>query len=221
MMAVHEVRLPDDIERGAVGGPQFKTLVHESDTGFEQRDIKWSQARGSWDISYGIMAIDDPDSLKTVVSDINAFFRAREGRAHSFRFKDWSDFEIGDPSDPSNDNQPIGVGDDSTVNFQIFKRYTSGGINYDRTLYKIVQGTLSVFIDAVLQVEGGGNDYTVDYDTGIITFNLAPTAGQTISIACEFDVLVRFNTDKLNISVETFNAGSIPGIEIIELRLET
>lgn len=220
-MAVHEVRLPDDIERGAVGGPQFKTVVHESDTGFEQRDIKWAQARGSWDISYGLMAIEDPATLKTVLPDIVEFFRAREGRAHSFRFKDWADFKIGDPDDPASNNQAIGIGDNLEVDFQIFKRYSSGGVDYDRTIYKIVSGTLTVFLDGVLQVEGGGNDYTVDLNTGVITFNVTPPTNDVISVACEFDVLVRFGSDKLDLSVETFNSGSVPAIEIVELRLET
>lgn len=221
-MAVHEVRLPEQIEVGAVGGAAFRTLVFTSDTGHEQRDIKWSRTRGQWDISYGILPMDT-GAADTAIHDIIDFFHAREGKAHAFRFKDWTDYEIGVPSNPgpSSNHQTIGVGDNSNVTFQIFKRYTSGGINYDKPIYKLVSGTYFVYVDDVLQTEGGGNDYTIDVDTGIITFNSAPTGGQIVAVATEFDFLVRFDTDHLAVSVAQFNAGSIPAIPIVELRLET
>lgn len=219
-MAVHEVRLPIEIERGAVGGPRFKTLVFEGDTGHEQRDIKWARTRGEWDISYGILPMEEDDA-DVAIHDIRDFFYAREGKAHAFRFKDWADFQIGDPDDPANDHQNIGLGDDSTVDFQIFKEHVSGGISYNKAVYKIVDSTYFVYIDDVLQVEGGGDDYTIDIDTGIITFNSPPAGGEIVQVACEYDYLVRFDTDHLNISIAQFNAGSLPALKIVELRLES
>lgn len=226
-MTFHEVRLPEDIERGANGGPRFKTDVFPLDSGYEQRNIGWANVRGDWDIGYGLMNMETTLAV-TYVRKVLRFFMARWGRAYGFRFKDWSDYEIGSPSSPGTDYQAIGYGDDVTVDFQIYKRYTDdGGYNYDRTIYKIVTGTYYVYKDGVLQTET--TDYTIDVNTGVITFVTAPasTGGsgpsgeEVVQVECEFDVPVRFEDDHLRITVEQAASGSIPQIPIKELRLDS
>ena len=199
-MTIVDVRLPDNVERGALGGPGFNTTVLVLSSGHEKRNQNWSMQRGSWDIGYGIESKDD---LTTVIT----FFHARVGRLFGFRFKDWSDFEI-------KTEQSIGTGDAAKTVFQIFKRYTSGAINFDRDITKLVSGTTKVFLNSVEQVSG----FTLNLVLGTVTFSVAPGAGVDVGVTCEFDVPVRFDTDKLDISMETFNAGSIPQIPIIELR---
>lgn len=221
-MAFHETRLPVDVERGALGGPTFKTRVLELESGFEQRNIDWAMPRAEFDLSYGLMSMDDT-TLETHVHAIRDFFYARVGRAHGFRFKDWSDYQIGDKNNPTTDNQLIGLGDDATVLFQVFKRYTSGAINFDRTIRKLVAGSVSVLLDGVVQVSG----VTVDVNAATVTFDVAPasTGGtgpggeEIVQIACEFDIPVRFENDHLGISVLVFSSGSIPAIPIKELRI--
>jgi len=202
MASFVEVRLPEDIERGAKGGPGFNTSIAPMGSGYEQRNSNWANARGSWDIGYGIQEKVD---FKAVLG----FFYARKGRAYGFRFKDWSDYEI--------TNQSIGLGDAATVDFQLFKRYSSGGVNYDRIISKPVDGTLLVYVDAVLQTET--TDYTVDYTTGIITFVSAPGAALSVNVTCEFDVPVRFDTDRIDLQLDWEDAGIFPSIPIIELRV--
>lgn len=224
-MTFHDVRLPTDIERGAIGGPMFKTTVLELNSGFEQRNIDWSQVRGEWDISYGIMSMDD-NLQGAFIHQVRDFFYARQGRAHTFRFKDFADFEIGDPNNPTTTNQLIGLGDDATVAFQVFKRYSSGGINLDRTRTKIVSGTVTVLLDGVVQADPG--DYSIDLVTGLITFVVAPasTGGtgplgeEVVALACEHDSQVRFDIDHLQITTQLFNVGSIPQIPLRETRFE-
>lgn len=212
-MGFHEVRLPDDVERGAVGGPGFKTTVLILESGFEQRNIDWSQTRGEWDISYGLMQMED-ETLETTVHAVRDFFYARQGRACGFRFKDWSDFEIGDVANPTIDNQSIGLGDGINPLFQVFKRYISGSINYDRVIKKLVTGQVVVLLDNIVQVAG----FTVDDDLGTITFAVAPGVSVNVQVALEFDVPVRFDDDLLKITVQTFQSGQIPPIPLIELR---
>lgn len=206
-MAFHEVRLSDDVERGAEGGPQFNTTIVELMSGFERRNINWSQTRGEWDVGYGIDG-------RTLFESVLQFFYAREGRAHGFRFKDWSDFEL--------DRQSIGLTDGANPTFQIFKRYTSGSIDFDRTIKKIVTGTELVWVNSVAIVEGAGvSEYQLDDDTGIITLGstLAATSGEDVEVQCEFDVPVRFDTDQLRISMANFDAGAVPQIPIVEIRV--
>jgi uncharacterized protein (TIGR02217 family) len=66
-----------------------------------------------------------------------------------------------------------------------------------------------------------GVDFTVDGATGVITFlpGHIPTAGQAITAGFEFDVPVRFDTDKLEVSLSGFQHGAIPNIPIVEIRI--
>lgn len=197
-MSFDEVRLPDDVERGAQGGPEFKTTVLQLSSGFEVRNVDWAIARGRWDIGYGIQNL----STLNLVRD---FFYARQGRARGFRFKDWSDF--------SGELQNIGTGDGVTTAFQLRKQYTSGAVTYNRPVKKPVTGTVRVFLDGVESFA-----FTVDTTTGVVTMSVAPGAGIVLTASFEFDVPVRFDSDQLEVNMAIFNAGSIPQLPVVELR---
>jgi len=200
-----EERLPEEVERGAVGGPMFKTIITPLYSGHEQRNISWSQSRAEWDIGYGLSHLKEGKS-QSYLNEVIAFFYARRGRAVGFRFKDWTDYEVTDVT--------IGVGDDAETDFQAVKIYNESGLaTYTRILTKLVTGTVVVKIDGTPTVA-----FSVDVDTGIITMDTAPTAGQVITLTCEFDVPVRFDTDKLDITAITMDAGSIGSIPIVEVR---
>ncbi len=119
-MAFHEVRFPDNISRGARGGPERRTQIVELASGDEERNASWANSRRRYDVAYGIRRADD---LAAVV----AFFEARNGRLHGFRFKDWGDHKSCLPSGtPSPTDQTIGTGDGTTTAFQLVKHYASG-----------------------------------------------------------------------------------------------
>ena len=213
-MSFYEARLPVDVERGATGGPKFKTTVIAITSGFEKRNQDWQLTRGSWDVGYGISTKSDLDAV------INHFYAMR-GMLHGWRFKDWSDFQIGDTfSGDTTTKQSIGVGDATTVDFQVYKRYSISVIYFDRPVTKLVSGTVRVFVNAVEQTET--TNYTVDYDTGIITFLSAPGVAADVAVMCEFDIPVRFDTDTLNLTTELFSDEaklSIPRIPVVEIRV--
>ena len=206
MVSFVDDRLPDQVERGANGGPRFNTTVLTLSGGDEQRNINWSQSRARYDIGYGIQTKED-------FQDILDFFFVRQGRAIGFRFKDWADFQI--PAAGSTAiSQQIGLGDGSNTTFQIIRTYTVNATSFNRIIKKPVAGTVAVYVNNVLQSSG----FTVDNNTGIITFTVAPTSGAIVGVACEFDVPVRFDSDSLDIALETFEAGAIPSIPVIEVR---
>lgn len=208
MTTFHNVRLPEDVERGADGGPEFKTLIMELQSGHEQRNVNWSRPRQSWNIGYGIQTNSD-------LSAVRAFFYAREGRAFGFRFKDWGDYEVGDTAAGVGELIYVATGGETTV--QARKPYASGGVTYYRDLTRLVADTLRVWKNDVELTESVG--FTADDDTGIITVS-ALSASDEIKIACEFDVPVRFDVDKLNVTVNWKDAQYIPHIPVIELRPE-
>lgn len=196
-----ETQFPPDISYGATGGPIFSTDIVTTFSGHEQRNSNWSAARAKYNIASGVKSESQWQALI-------AFFRARKGRAVGFRFKDWSDYKaVG---------QLLGEGDGDNDSFQLVKRYTSGGQTVTRIITKPVNnGSLKIYVDAVLQASG----YTADYTTGIITFDTPPDEEAVITADFEFDVPVRFDTDELAFSVDSFDAGSWSSIPLIEVRV--
>lgn len=206
-MAFDDVRLPDDIERGAVGGPSFNTRVTDLESGFTKRNGLWSQTRGEWDISYGISDGVDID----IVRD---FFYAREGRLRGFRFKDWTDFELGDPLNPAVTFQQIAVADGVLATFPVVKTYTSGLITYTRNIKKLVSGTMTVLVNGSIDATA-----VVDHDNATVTPTTLPALNDLIQVAGEFDVPVFFKSDSLRIRATLKDVKSIPSIMIREDRL--
>ena len=51
-----------------------------------------------------------------------------------------------------------------------------------------------------------------------VSFDVAPGSGVAVTAGFEFDVPVRFDADFLEIDLETFKAGAIPSIPLIEVR---
>lgn len=201
-MAFHDVRLPEDVERGARGGPRFNTTVLPLASGYEKRNMNWQNSRGEWDISYGIQYDVD---LQRVIN----FFYSRRGRAHTFRFKDWSDYKM--------EKSFIALGDGTTTVFRVYKTYESGTYLYQRPV-SLLTGDAIVYIDDV--VVPSGYTITGDEDSCIITFSSAPVDGVEITLTSEFDCHVRFDNDQLDVSAETFETGAIPAIKLIEMKPE-
>ena len=64
-----------------------------------------------------------------------------------------------------------------------------------------------------------GVDFTVDGATGAVSFAAPPNAGAVLTAGFEFHVPVRFNTDRIEVNLAAFEAGEIPSIPIIEVRI--
>lgn len=200
--AFDDVRLPDDVEAGAQGGPGFRTTIIIMGNGTEQRNQDWVKARGRWNVAYGIQT--KADYVGTL-----GFFYARRGRLTGFRFKDWSDFE--------GTNELIGLGDGVNVDFQLIKVYSLLAGPYTRLITRPITGTVSVTKNDVVVLPA---DYTVDYDTGIITFDTPPATDVEVHATFEFDVPVRFDTDEFSLTLEATLAGAIGQLPILEIRDE-
>jgi uncharacterized protein (TIGR02217 family) len=203
-MPVIDARLPVNIETGAVGGPLFKTTVLVSASGIEQRIPEFDVSRGEWDIGYGIRGDDD---LAVVI----AFFRAMMGKAYSWKFKDWSDYTA--------TTQNFGTGNGTTTDFQLKKTYSalndalSPVQSYIRNIYVPRSSGLTVFDNAS---PVSGSDYDLEAG-GIISFDTPPITGHALTWTGEFDCAVRFDIDKLPVSVMTPDVGMIRGIRIVEV----
>ncbi len=99
------------------------------------------------------------------------------------------------------------------------KTYGGGIAPYSRTIAKPVDGTVRVAVDGAAQTEG--TDFLVDTTTGIVTFQPGhvPDDGAAVEAGFEFDVPVRFDTDQLSINLSTFEAGDVPNVPVVEIRI--
>ncbi|MDT8854764.1 DUF2460 domain-containing protein [Paracoccaceae bacterium Fryx2] len=207
-MAFHDIRFPDNISRGAHGGPERRTQIVELASGDEERNASWANSRRRYDVAYGIRRADD---LAAVV----AFFEARNGRLHGFRYKDWADYKSALPSQPiTATDQQIGTGTGSLQIFQLAKRYTSGAQTWVRTIAKPVAGTVRVALGMVEQLSG----WTLNATTGVVTFTTAPANGVIVRAGFEFDVPGRFDSDTLDVTLDFERLGSITSIPLLEIR---
>ena len=208
-MAFHEIRYPTDLSFGSTGGPERRTQVVTLTNGFEERSTPWAHSLRRYDAGAGLRSSDDVERLL-------AFFEARAGRLHGFRWKDWSDFRSAPPSVATGpEDQAIGTGDGARVAFDFVKTYASGAWSYERPLTKIVAGTVTVAVGGVPAPRDG---WTVDHDSGKLTFFVPPQSGAPVTAGFEFDVPVRFDTDSIRTSLAAFGAGEVPDVPVIEVR---
>lgn len=195
-----EVQFPAEISYGSKGGPMFSTDIVSTFSGHEQRNINWQAARCRYDIASGI-------KTEQQWQELISFFRARHGRAIGFRYKDWSDYRAV--------NQVIGKGNAQQTKFQLVKRYINGGQVYARNIAKPVQNNFcKIYLDSLWQEQG----VSIDFTTGMVTFTVAPNNNEEITADFEFDVPVRFDTDHLDLSMDSFAAGSWGNIPLVEIR---
>jgi uncharacterized protein (TIGR02217 family) len=210
-MSFHEVRFPAAISFGSTAGVERRTEIIALVNGFEQRNTPWEQSRRRYDAGLGVKSLDD-------LAEVLGFFEARRGRLHGFRWKDWMDHKSGLPSAaPSALDQVIGTGNGVATQFQLIKVYMPGAHEFRRRITKPVAGTVQVAVDGTPKAEGP--DFAVDTTTGIVTFAAPPALGATVTAGFEFDVPVRFDSDEIAINVAAFEAGEIPSIPVIEVRV--
>jgi uncharacterized protein (TIGR02217 family) len=203
-MAFHEVRLPARLAFGSTGGVERRTEVVTLASGFERRATPWAHGRRRYLVGAGARSLDD-------VAVLIAFFEARRGRLHGFRFKDFADFRSCAPSATISPlDQVLGVGDGDRVTFQLVKRYG----DVERPVRKPVEGSVRIAVDGV---EDGAA--TVDPATGMVTFAAPPPEGATVTAGFAFDTPVRFDSDRIDVSLEGFEAGRVVAVPLIEIRV--
>jgi len=206
MNVFHEGLLPLALAAGVRGGPERRTEIVTLGSGREERNTPWAHGRRRYDIGGALTTLDDLNALI-------AFFEARRGRWQAFRFRDPFDWKSCAPQQEAGSlDQLLGVGDGETTTFQLVKMYGAGEDAYARPVRKPIAETVRVAVDGV-ETEA----FTLDATTGVVTFATPPTAGVVLTAGFHFDTPVRFDADRLDATLETFNAGRMaaPLIEVL------
>lgn len=144
------------------GGPLYSTDVVVVQSGAEKRNINWSQARGRWELGERLLA-------RSELAQVVRFFRAMQGRAQGFRYKDWADYRT-DIAEGVLD-QGVGTG---YPTYQLWKQYAQASVTDRRRIAKPVSATVQVYRNTVLEAGAA-----VDSTTGVVT--LPALATRTIT----------------------------------------
>lgn len=184
------------------GGPQFSTNIQSLVNGSEKRNADWDICRHQYSAPFNNITDEAYLAIKTV-------FLICRGRAHTFLFKDYADFQAV--------NEQFAVGDDVTKVFQLKKISTVAGTaaTYERSIYKPLAG-------ATFTANGAAIGAALDTTTGQVTFAVAPAIGVILRWSGEFRVQVRFDNDQLPFTLSDAlqgggyaNNGSIDIIEVL------
>lgn len=209
MTAFHEVLLPLPFALGANGGPERRVDIVTLGSGRESRNTPWAHGRRRYDIGGAVRTLDQ-------LHELIAFFEARRGRLHGFRFRDPFDSKSCAPSQtPAANNQSLGAGTGAQTVFQLQKNYGSGADAYLRPITKPVAGSVSVAVNGATLAPAA---FSVNTTTGQVTLTTPPASGATVSAGFQFDTPVRFDVERLDLSIDAFGAGraiSAPLVEIV------
>lgn len=202
-----DARLSRDIEVGAIARPRYATDVIRTEGGFEFRVPRWRYPLFTFE--FNIEPGDPTDanyqfeSGETLGQFID-LWHAAGGMDETFLFRHWGDYQAVD--------NPIGLGDGSTLTFQLYRVYERGIVQRLRKITRPVFGTVTAKVDGV--------DAAIDVDpeTGIITFGAAPALGAEITASFEFDLPVRFDDDALEVVALTAKLDQPVNIVLQEVR---
>jgi len=204
--AFHDCVFPLALGMEATGGPEFQTRIALLASGFEQRNADWTQARMRYDAGLGVRS----DADLAILVD---FFRARRGRAHGFLLLDPLDHSSASPGgQPGPFDQLIAVGDGVATSFALKKAYGTPPHLAHRRITRPVAGSLRVSV--------GGEELMSGWTAGVsgrIVFETPPAAGAEVRAGFLFHVPVRFDTDRLDISMNGWRSGEVPSVPIVEL----
>ena len=203
-MAFHEVRLPARLAFGSTGGVERRTEITTLGSGFERRSTPWAEGRRRYLIGAGLRSLDDMAAL-------TAFFEARRGRLYGFRFRDFADFKSCAPGESvAATDQRIGTGDGTRRMFRLAKAYG----DHVRHIRKPVEGATRVAVNGVETTA-----FALDHLTGEMTLATPPMSGAVVTAGFVFDTPVRFDADRIEVTLESFGAGRMVAMPLIEVRV--
>jgi uncharacterized protein (TIGR02217 family) len=213
-MSFVNIPFPDCIAFGAQSDVMWRTNIVQSIGGYESANQNWEDAKHVYDVSFAVRTASD-------YQDIREHFNQVRGRANTFPFKDYLDFEVTGGVLLS----AAGAIPAASGTFYLHKRYGSGGSLWDRKITRPdstltgVYRTRSAVVTNIL-----GTDAVVTYTTGAVAL-ANHVGGDTYTWAGTFKVPCRYDTDRLPAAIINKQPGQngellvdVQSIPIIEVR---
>lgn len=197
---------PPRLSFGVECDPEWETVVTATISGWESRNLNWTNARHNYDASLAIRTLTDHQEVRT------HFHKAR-GKTHSWPLTDPSDHVV------AMGEGVVVQNDDSDMSLQLTKRYGSGEFAYDRKITR--PHSVLVYVSGVLQ--DAGSDYLLDEQTGALIVFDTEASADSVTWTGEFYVPCRYDTTKLPVRIMNksgneflVSSDSIPILEVRE-----
>jgi len=146
---------------------EFYTIKSEFESGVVRTREGWTRERSRFGLSWRSIRNTDAATLW-------AFYQGRKGAALLFDVQDYRDYQVTD--------EAVGTGNGSQTAFQLDKKF-------------IEEGSETVKVGGVTKTRGV--DYTINNDTGVVTFGAAPGEGVAVTASYEFYYRCSFEQDSL------------------------
>jgi len=168
-----DFRLNTNYRYGFVGGPNFATLEKRLRSGVTRRRPLMQMPLHRYRADYATFSEAERQEMLSAIW-------AAEGKAYSFRFRDFNDYRAND--------QIIAMGDGSNTPLQLVKHYTRGPKTKTRDITLPVEVTMTA----------NGEPFTafeVESIGGLVVPTTVWPPGALLAWSGTFDVCVRFAND--------------------------
>lgn len=207
-MTTLTANFPTGIGFGSSAQTQWNKRRVSTPAGYSQTNQLFSKALMKYDVASGVKSLDD-------CHELIRFFNVMMANDSVVLFTDKTDFKSCAPLQvAAYSDSVIGTGDGADTTFQLYKRYSAGGLNYDRKITRPMTGTVKIGVNGSELLSG----WTVNVDTGIVTFSSPPANGHVITAGFHFYVPVDFVDSSLDWVLDKFRAGTLDGIMLEEVQ---
>lgn len=197
-MSFHDVAFPARLALGVSGGPQRRVDIVALASGHEQRNATTARSRRRFILPGATRPIAQARQLL-------AFFEARGGPLHAFRFRDPMEPDTAAGGTVTAADVAVGTGDGANIRFVL--RTPSG-----HPIHRPRAGTLRVAVGGVVTAAVSHDPATAE-----LVFQTPPAPGVAVTAGCEFDVPVRFDQPQLLLTHEAEGAVSHEELHLIEV----
>jgi uncharacterized protein (TIGR02217 family) len=187
--------------------PTFQTRVQRAVSGRELRALDYPYPLWQFALVYDFLR-DNPSAGYDELRTLLGFFMLCQGAFGTFLFQDPSDFQV--------TGQQIGIGDASTVVFQL-QRAMGATLSGGGFLEPIVAPNVvsAIYFDGITQAPAA---YSVDSTTGLVTFGSPPGSGLIITADFTYYFRCRFVEDKYDFENFMFRLWQLKKLTFISVR---
>jgi len=208
-MTVLNAVFPTAIGFGSMSQSNWNKRRVTTPAGYQQVNQLFDRALMRFNVASGIRSLDD-------CHELIRFFNVMQANDATVLFLDKTDFKSCAPLQVAAfGDSVIGTGNGSQTVFPVYKRYSAGGLNYDRRITRLMTGTVKSGVDGVEKTITV--HWTVDLNTGTITYLTPPPNGHSVTAGFHFYVPVDFVDSSLDWVLDKFRSGTLDGINLEEI----
>ena len=187
--------------------PTFQTRIQRAVSGRELRALDYPYPLWQFTLVFDLLR-DNPTAGYDELRTLMGFFMLCQGSFGTFLFRDPSDYRV--------TSQQIGIGNASTTIFQLQRAMGStlpgGGFLEPIVAPDVVSG---LYLDGITQSPGS---YSVDPETGLVTFSTAPGSGLIITADYSYYFRCRFIDDSYAFENFMFQLWQLKKLTFISVR---